>query len=340
MKSSSLHVVVFGTSAGGYSALDKIVTQLNPDINAAFCIVVHLSNSEVQTTLAKRLQPLTKLRCTVAKSGLLLKKGTIYIAQPGRHLLIKEDKLIIGHGPEENNYRPSINVLFRSAAVAFRNRTIGIILTGLMTDGVAGMEAIKSCGGTLVVQDPKESEFPELPMATLESVKVDYSIPLAKMGTTITYIIKKKIKKKVIVPKHILAESKRSEKMAASIEGMDDVGKQSPYGCPDCGGVLWEKKEGKDDLSSSYRCHTGHVYTEMELLLKQAKATESTIWIAIRIMEERKHLLLKIAGNYKKKKMSKMAGLYDGKADDMKSHIEKMKILLTTIEDSNATALA
>jgi two-component system chemotaxis response regulator CheB len=335
MKISSLRLVVIGTSAGGYAALDELVTQLNPELNIAYCIVVHLSNNDVRTTLAKRLQRLTKLHCIIAKPELPLKKGTIYIAQPGRHLLIKENKLIIGHGPEENNYRPSINVLFRSAAVSFRNRTIGIILTGLMTDGVAGMESIKLCGGTLIVQDPKDSEFPDLPLATLEKMEVDYTIPLEQMGSTITTVVKNRVKKKSAVPPHILAESKRSEKMAVAIEGMDELGKQSPYSCPDCGGVLWERKEDKHALSSSYRCHTGHVYTETELLLKQAKEAESAIWIAIRIMEERKHLLLKIAGNYKKKKMTEMFKLYERKAADIKTHVDKMKMLLTTIEDSD-----
>jgi two-component system chemotaxis response regulator CheB len=338
MKKSSLHLVVIGTSAGGYAALEKMVGQLDSATDAAYCIVIHLSDSKFRSTLAKRLQSFTDLHCVVAKSGLILKKGTIYIAQPGRHLLVKDDKLLIGYGPEENNFRPSINVLFRSAAIAYRSHTIGIILTGLMTDGISGMEAIKLCGGILIVQNPKEAEFPDLPKETLKSVKVDYNVPLIQMGAIIDSMVARKISKEMIVPAHIKAEAKRSEKMAASIEDMDEVGKISPYSCPDCGGVLWEKKAEKGDLFSSYRCHIGHVYTETELLQKQAKETESAVWLAIRLMEERKHLLLKISRDFKKRKVIKMVEFYDRKAAGIKVHIDKMKKLLIIIEDNNASS--
>jgi two-component system chemotaxis response regulator CheB len=335
MKKTSLHLVVIGTSAGGYTALEKMVGQLDPDTNAAYCIVIHLSNSEVRSTLTKRLQRFTNLQCVVAKTGLNLKKGTIYIAQPGRHLLVKNDKLLLGYGPEENNFRPSINVLFRSAAIAYRSQTIGIILTGLMTDGVLGMKAIKLCGGVLIVQNPNEAEFPDLPKETLKSVKVDYKVPLVQIGPIINSMVSRKINTETVVPTHIKAEAKRSEKMAVSIEDMNKVGKQSPYSCPDCGGVLWEKKEVKGDFSSSYRCHIGHVYSETELLQKQAKEAESAIWLAIRLMEERRHLLLKIASDFKKRKVTKMVEFYDRKAAGIKVNIDKMKKLLITIEDNN-----
>jgi two-component system chemotaxis response regulator CheB len=335
MKKSSLHLVVIGTSAGGYAALEKMVGQLDPVANACYCIVVHLSNIEVPSTLTKRLQPLTDLPCVAAESGLILKKGKIYIAQPGRHLLIKDGKLLIGYGPEENNFRPSINVLFRSAAIAYRSRTIGIILTGLMTDGVSGMEAIKLCGGVLMVQNPKEAEFPDLPNAILKNIKVDHKVSLIQMGSIITSVVTRRINKEGSIPRHILAEAKRSEKMSVSIEGMNEVGEQSPYSCPDCGGVLWEKKKDKNDFSSSYRCHIGHVYTEAELLNKQAKEAESAIWLAIRLMEERKHLLLKIADDFKKRKIPTMVQFYNQRATDIKDQIDKMKNLLVTIEDNN-----
>src|SRR4051812_47627248 len=112
MKESPFYFVAIGSSAGGHTAVRELVAHLDPGLNAAYCIVIHLSDSEIRSTLAERLQPLTSLSCKLAKQGMLIEKGHIYIAQPGKHLLVKDGKFVIGHGPEENNHRPSINVLF------------------------------------------------------------------------------------------------------------------------------------------------------------------------------------------------------------------------------------
>lgn len=332
MKPSPFYLVTIGTSAGGHAALRELVQHLDPAANAAYCIVIHLSDRDIRSTLADRLQSLTELPCELAEPGAVIKKGHIYIAQPGRHLLVKEGKLLVGHGPEENNHRPSINVLFRSAAVAYKSMAIGIILTGLLSDGTAGMEAIKLCGGVTVVQDPAEAEFPDMPKSVLGNVETDHVVPLAGIGSVINKIIRTKNKSKTLVPEHISTEAKRSEKMAAAVEGMDDIGKRSPYGCPDCGGVLWELN--KTGPIHNFRCHTGHAYSQTELLLKQAKESESAIWIAIRLMEERKHLLLKIASDFEEKKSQPMAQVYIRKAENVKQNIDKIKDLLVAIEDT------
>ena len=131
-------VVVVGASAGGLNALSEFAAQLKPGMDAAVFIVMHLSRTSISDFLRHRLQPLTQLQCEVATEGATIKKGHIYVAAPNLHLLVKKDKIILGRGPEENRWRPSIDVLFRSAAASYGNHVIGIILTGLLDDGTSG----------------------------------------------------------------------------------------------------------------------------------------------------------------------------------------------------------
>src|SRR3954454_22935069 len=138
-----IHVVVIGASAGGLNALSELVGQLNPEMNIAVFIVLHLSSTGIGDYLVQRLQQFTSLKCTKAHDKDKIEKGHIYIAPPRHHLLLKENSSMLGNGPIENRWKPSIDVLFRSAAVNFATRTIGIILTGLLDDGRAGMSAIK-----------------------------------------------------------------------------------------------------------------------------------------------------------------------------------------------------
>src|SRR5665647_95453 len=172
-------VIIVGTSAGGLKALSEFAGQLKPGLDAAVFIVMHLSRTSISDFLMHRLQPLTDLKCEVATEGATIKKGHIYVAAPNLHLLVKKGKIILGYGPEENRWRPSIDVLFRSAAAAYSTRVIGVILTGLLDDGTTGMLAIKRSGGTCIVQNPNEAEFPDMPLSVLDNMEVNYCISLA-----------------------------------------------------------------------------------------------------------------------------------------------------------------
>lgn len=170
--------MVVGTSAGGMNALTEFVGQLSTAIDAAVFIVMHLSRTSISDYLMIRLKPVTALPCEIAANGAVIKKGHIYIAPPNLHLLIKKDNIVLGSGPAENRWRPSIDILFRSAATAFSTRAIGVVLTGLLDDGTTGMLAIKRSGGTCIVQDPNEAEYSDMPLSVLNNIEVDYCIPL------------------------------------------------------------------------------------------------------------------------------------------------------------------
>ncbi|HVG41416.1 MAG TPA: chemotaxis protein CheB [Chitinophagaceae bacterium] len=291
MDSHPKFIVVIGASAGGLNALTQVVRQFNPEIDIAICIVLQLSKKGISDFLVHRLQKATILNCRIPSDGEEIKKGHIYIAPPNQHLLIKKNKILISRGPEENQWRPSIDVLFRSAAIAYNTAAIGVVLTGLVNDGASGIQAIKSCGGTCIVQNPNEAEYPDLPLSILNTMEVDACIPLAQMGHVITEVVDRKEVHEIEVPGQMIAEAEIAEKVATGIPVVNHLGDRSVYGCPDCGGGLWElKSNGKTDR---YRCHIGHSYSEKDLIVKQAENVESTLWVALRMMEERKNLLLK-----------------------------------------------
>ena len=325
------YIVVIGASAGGLNALGEMVQSLQKGLDVAYCIVLHLSRKGIGDFIVHRLKQVTSLPCSLAVNGAAIKKDNIYIARPNQHLLVKDNKFLLGAGPEENRFRPSIDVLFRSAAVAYSSHTIGIILSGLLDDGTSGMWAIKRSGGTCIVQDPNEAEYPDMPLSVIENMEADHVATLESIGTLIAEIIKTKKGRKKAVPKDVIAESKIAELTAA---GIDDVKKldvvQSLFACPDCGGGLWE---AKNDIIKRYRCHIGHAYTEKDLILKQAEAAGTTLWVALRMMEERKHLLKKMEVDYKKKGYKSLSSNSVEKQSEMTLHIEKLKEILFDLQN-------
>jgi two-component system chemotaxis response regulator CheB len=322
-------VVVVGTSAGGMSALSEFVAQLNPAIDAAVFVVMHLSRTSISDYLMHRLKPLTQLKCEVATDNQSIQKGHIYIASPNLHLLVKKGTILLGRGPEENRWRPSIDVLFRSAAAAYSTRAIGVVLTGLLDDGTTGMLAIQRSGGNCIVQDPNEAEYPDMPLSVLNNMEVNYCIPLAEMGDVISTITATS-PEEIPAPQDVIIESEIAERVVVDYNTVKQLGVNSIYACPDCGGGLWNINKGGvgEGKIDRYRCHIGHSYSEKDLLLKQGEVFETTLWTALRIMEERRNLLMKLTDDHIKKGLQSIAKNYKEKADDIQVHVNKLKEVL------------
>ncbi|HEY0056705.1 MAG TPA: chemotaxis protein CheB [Pedobacter sp.] len=282
-------IVVIGTSAGGQNALVKLISQLQKDFPAPILVVQHISADATGDALLDALNTQTTLRCEHAVNKAGLKPGHVYIAPSDHHLMVdKNQTLLVTKGAQENRSRPGIDPLFRSAAVAFRNKVIGIILTGYLDDGVAGLVVIKRCGGICIVQDPADAEYPDMPQNAINHVKVDYTVPLSEMGGLLYQLLTRKLEKLKPIPKDILIEAKIAQRVLSDLPSVNALGDQVPFNCPGCGGVLW-----KMDASSPvrFRCHTGHAYTESSLLAEQTMKIEETMWTALRMFEERKNLL-------------------------------------------------
>jgi|SRR5690242_530717 len=323
-------IAVIGTSAGGFFALAELISQLNEDMDAAFFVVMHLPKNNVESFLLNQMQNYTTLPCVQIAGDTDIERGTIYFAPANKHLIIKDRKAICGNGPRDNRWRPSIDVLFRSAAAAFDGHTIGIILTGMLDDGTAGMASIKRCGGTAVVQDPNEAEYPDMPLSVMKEIEVDYCVPLAQMGSVISGIINSKEVVNTIIPADIIKEVQIAETGAAGIDELDQIGERTVYACPDCGGILFEVKNGSP---SRFKCHTGHTYTLNNLLLKKNKNMESSLWVALRILEERKNLLQRLADKNLERGFHHTASDYSEKIKQLEGHVDTLKGVLFATQD-------
>jgi two-component system, chemotaxis family, protein-glutamate methylesterase/glutaminase len=228
----------------------------------------------------------------LAKDGERLKPSHIYIAPPDNHLLINKGKMLVTKGAAENRHRPGIDPLFRSAAVSHGSRVIGVVLTGMMDDGTAGLIAIKQCGGVTVVQDPRDAAYSGMPRSALDNANVDYCVSIAEMGPLLTRLVSQRQGKTKAVPDHVRTEAAIAERVLSDISQVNTLGDQVPYNCPGCGGVLWKTD---DSGEKRYRCHTGHSYTGVSLLASQSEKIEEMLWISLRMFEERKNLLTSMA---------------------------------------------
>jgi two-component system chemotaxis response regulator CheB len=324
------YVVVIGASAGGLNSVIEVLAQLNDKVDAAVFVVLHISQISTIDFVIQRIQNNSSFKINAARDGEEIKKGNVYLAVPDKHLLVKKGKVIIGRGTTENRWRPSIDTLFRSAAAAYSARVIGIILSGLMEDGTAGMIAIKKSGGTLIVQDPEEAEYPDMPKSVLGNTEVDYCVRLAAMGAILEEKTNNGREEYLPAPAEVLAEAAISERVAVNMQSLMEIGDKSPFSCPDCGGGLWNLK---DDSFQRYRCHTGHTYSQNELEVKQKQALENTMWIALRMMEERRNLLKKMSVEEKGKGWLKSATHKQERAIELEEHINRLKQILFEVED-------
>jgi two-component system, chemotaxis family, protein-glutamate methylesterase/glutaminase len=323
-------IIVIGASAGGMMAVTELLSQFKEDINAAVLVVLHNNSKLSGESTLERIQQNSNLPCRFPKNEELIKRGYVYVAPPNLHILVDGNKIKLGPGPKENRWRPSIDVLFRSAAVMYNSRVVGVILSGMMNDGTAGMDAIHRCGGTCIVQDPNEAEYPDMVLSALDAVEVNYCLPLEQMGDVIAEIVNSE---PVVseVPEELQKENSIAERIASAIKEVKSVGEKSEYICPDCGGGLWQIVNGN---IVRFRCHTGHVFDQNELLIRQSESLENTLWTALRMMEERKLLLERMASQEKSKGWKRTAVDKEDRATDLQEHIERLKqILFSTQAD-------
>jgi two-component system chemotaxis response regulator CheB len=325
-KTKIAQVIVVGTSAGGLHALTKLLSQLREDFPAPVLVVQHISADATGNVLLDALQKNTRLVCRHAATNSILEAGHLYLAPSDHHLMIDGGlKILITKGATENRSRPAIDPLFRSAAVAFRNGVTGILLSGYLDDGTAGLIAIQRCGGVCIVQEPADAEYPDMPKNALNQLKPDYVLPIAEMGGVLYELMARKLGKPKKIPEDIIIEAKIAERVLSDLKSVNALGDQVPFNCPNCGGVLWKTGEG---ISLRYRCHTGHAYTAAALLAEQTSKIEETMWVALRMFEERKNLLTTIS----KETTGASARSAAERAADSNKHINRIKTILKSAD--------
>jgi two-component system chemotaxis response regulator CheB len=273
-------LVVIGASAGGVDALQELVAGLPPEFPAAVLVALHVASTGT-SVLPQILTRHGALPATFGVDGAPLRRGHIYIAPPDHHLLVRADAVDLTHGPRENGHRPAIDPLFRSAARSAGNRVIGVILSGLLDDGAAGLQVVKEHGGAAVVQDPADALFPSMPVAALKATEPDRVVPITAMAEALCRLIEEPI-----VPRAAqgtLPPEALSEKAEGPATGLT---------CPECGGALWEHEGGG---TMRYVCHVGHVYSLDSLVEEQGRSLETTLWSALRALQERADMQRRLA---------------------------------------------
>ena len=318
------HVITIGTSAGGVAALQILISQLPKNLPASIHIVQHLSG-EASSNLPALLNKVSKLPVAFAKNEETIKAGRIYLAPPDFHLMLEYGRLRVVRGPRENRMRPAIDPLFRSAAVIYRSYATGIILTGMLDDGTAGLQAIKACGGMTIAQKPEDAEYSSMPKSAIANVEVDYIVPLQNIAE----IIQKRVRQtpSIIseVPADLLLEMPISENAITPPQTMAKIGQPVAHSCPSCGGPLWQIGEQK---TLRYRCHVGHAFTGRTLVEEQNEATEKALWIALRTLEERSRLLKSMSNRYAQKGANSLAQIHRERANEAAEHAVSIRNLI------------
>jgi two-component system, chemotaxis family, protein-glutamate methylesterase/glutaminase len=316
------NIIVIGASAGGIPAVKKLVSGFDRTMDASFFVVQHIARDSNAQSIIDIFQKQTSLVCHVAVHGMPIEPGHLYLAPPDHHLVLNDKQIVVTPGAHENKYRPSIDVLFRSAAVVFRNKVIGIILTGMLEDGTSGMSAIRRCGGICMVQDPNDAQFLSMPQSVLNNIEVDYRADLAEIPGKVEEILNMPLPPEVAVPKELQIEADITKRMMSNIEDLKNMADRSDFVCPECGGGLWAVK---NDPAHRYRCYTGHVYSEKILQESQREKLEESVWVSIRMLEEKANLLKVMNARPEPNPRSIN---YKRRIDETEGHVARLKTLL------------
>ncbi|MBD3583067.1 chemotaxis protein CheB [Flavobacterium selenitireducens] len=318
------NIIVIGASAGGFDSLKLLVSRFTEAHDLSVFIVWHIS-PEVSDFLPEVLDGCGALQAAHAVDGERIERSRIYVAPPDHHMIIDNDIVRVTHGPKENLFRPAVDPLFRSAAYSFGNRVIGIILSGALDDGVAGLWTIKSRGGTVIVQDPAEAEVRSMPESAIREVEVDYILPVSEMVDLIAELGLEAIPEATTGEAGDIVISKEidtAEGASAFRSGLYEMGELSPFTCPECHGVLSKITEGG---RARFRCHTGHAFSAESLLSALAENIEDSLYGAIRGIEEKIMLLNQVGDHFAEMNDPTAAAAYFNGANDSLSRMDAIR---------------
>ncbi|MBL1075018.1 chemotaxis protein CheB [Nocardia sp. 2] len=313
-------VIVVGASAGGVEALRDFVRGLPGDIEAAVLVVLHMPPRGVSAlpAILGRAGPLPAVAGT---SGTVLMPGRIYAAVPDHHLLVADGRIVLSHGPTENGHRPGVDALFRSAAVAWGSRVAGVVLSGSLDDGTAGLSLIRERGGVTAVQDPEEALYRSMPESAITNVPVDLVLPARELGAAMAKLLKARRELPAPAP---LSDMDRLEAEIDAGEGISRNGvvamtEPSGMSCPDCNGGLFSLPGGK-----RFRCRVGHAWTAEALLVEQSVEVEKALWTALRALQEKQQLASRMYADARTRGDMRLAERY---AEQQAEHAESVKVL-------------
>jgi two-component system, chemotaxis family, protein-glutamate methylesterase/glutaminase len=318
-------IVVVGGSAGAVEASKRLVASLPADLPAAVFVAIH-RGAERPTYLPEILDAAGPLPALQAEEGMAVAPGRIYVAPPDCHLLVGRGHAHVRRGPKENRTRPAIDPLFRSAAVTCTTRVVGVILSGSLDDGTAGLLAIRRCGGLGVAQDPREAEHDGMPRSAVAHGAVDHVRSLREIAPLLARLAAEPCPPPVEPPDEL-----RMEALIAAQELLMDpdqqriLGKVSPLTCPECHGALYEIREGG---FLRFRCHTGHAFSAGALRSAQEEAWERALYQALSSQEEQLGLLRRMAEDARERGLARNADSLEARAVGYEEGVEIIRSLL------------
>lgn len=318
------HIVVVGGSAGALEQALALARGLPPDFPGALCLVIHFPPTarSVLPALLSRAGPLVASHAT---DGEAIHAGRIYVAPPDSHLVLSGQRLRLHRGPRENGHRPAIDPLFRSAAESFGSRVIGVILSGNLSDGTAGLQTIFRRGGRTLVVDPDLVVHDSMPRHAVNRVPVSRIAAPDQIAPAILELIADPWKEVAQVPEPRALHAREAD--VAERDRQRNPGIPSTYACPECHGTLWELQDG-DVLS--FRCRIGHAYSADALVDQVDGALEAALWTALRALEEHAALARRMAANALDHGRDRSAALFREKAEKAEGHAEVLRNLLLT----------
>lgn len=330
-------IVVVGGSAGGIEALQRLLEALPMSLPAAVFVVVH-THPTSPGYLPQILTRAGSLPAAHAEDGEPVVSGRIYVAPPDHHLLIEDGHVRLTKGPKENRSRPAVDTLFRSAAYFHGPRVIGVILSGMLDDGTAGLWTVKDRGGCALVQEPEDAQFSSMPESALRHVQVDERLPAAELGPALARLVEEPVQELVLPP---VTERLQTETRIAMKDSVVDLsilklGELSPFVCPECHGVLVQLQEGG---LLRFRCHTGHAYSVSTLLTMMGESIEASLWTTMRGMEEQAFLLQHLAKHLVETDDPRLAAQFEVKANETRQRAGQIKQLTLNHEQLSVDQL-
>jgi two-component system chemotaxis response regulator CheB len=292
-----------------------VIQQLPADLAAAVLIVQHLAPTG-PCYLAEILQRSARIKVEWAEQGARLERGHVVVAPPDVHLMIQDDHARLSGSARENHARPSIDKLFRSAAATRGSRVIGVLLTGMLDDGAAGLVAIQQAGGLVIVQDPSSAAFPDMPASALKTLLPDSLLSLDAIGAELVTRVGEPVQL-VPVPSDIAIEAEIDRMETVAPERMHALGRQAPIACPECHGPMWALG---DERLRRYRCYLGHAASARDLLDASRGEVESALWSAVRALNDRAMTLETLAADADHSPM--LAQSYGERAREVRTQAE------------------
>jgi two-component system chemotaxis response regulator CheB len=320
-------IIVVGASAGGVEALVHVVSRLPPDLSAAVFVVLHVAPSGT-SLLPEILGRKGVLPASHAENNGPIRGGHVWVAPPDCHLLVKPGRMEVTRGPRENGHRPAVDVLFRSAALAYGPRVIGVVLSGALDDGAAGLLDIRQAGGIGVVQDPADALYPSMPESAVSGAAPEHILPAPEIGPLLGRLAWEPADEAwaTFDPREMEMEVEPAELNPNG--GLVSPGEPSNLTCPECKGALWQIVDGE---IVRFRCRVGHAYSADSLVSEQARSIEAALWSAVRELEERAELSRRLAKRFADRMSAGLPRRYERQAGEAEQHATVLRQVLASM---------